>query len=311
MPPQLTLLVATALLLGHPDHAVAQRTVGVFGEGTVTRAGETVFRGQFSPDGSEFWFFRKVRPDAEDYRIFRVRREGSGWSRPDPVHFGGPSDSEMYPTPTPDGRGLVFTSYRPLPGDTSAHPNANLWYVARRGDAWSEPVFMRASTPANYESQPWFDADGGLHFTSTSPDWQHQYTRRVQPGFDPRTASWLEDPLLAPWRDWRRDLEVVHATPSPDGALMVLEIVSIEPSGRRGTSDLWVAARHGTAWSEPVPLGPAVNGPGYEAFAVFTPGGESLLFVRRFEQYLEVPVEEIRVLLRESASGGAPRPPHP
>ena len=28
---------------------------------------------------------------------------------------------------------MVFSSYRPAPGDTSAHPSAYLWYVEREG----------------------------------------------------------------------------------------------------------------------------------------------------------------------------------
>ena len=40
----------------------------------------TVYRGTFSPDGEELWYFRKVSADprAEDYRIFVSRRGPAG-----------------------------------------------------------------------------------------------------------------------------------------------------------------------------------------------------------------------------------------
>jgi WD40-like Beta Propeller Repeat len=303
--PPFTSLIAAVLVCASSAPASAQLRVTVFGEGTITARGQSVYRGQFSRDGSEFWFFRKVRPDAEDYRIFVARRTDSGWSEPTQVSFGGPTQSEMYPTPSPAGQRIVFTTYRPVPGDTSDHANANLWYVDRRGGEWSDPVLMRgASTLSNYESQPWFDPAGTLHFTTTTPDWRRQMKRQLAAGADPATARWQSDPLIEPWADWRAGYEVVHATPSPDGELMILEIVPVDASGRRGTSDLWVSVRRGSAWSDPVRLGEAVNTPAYEAFAVFTPDGETLLFARAFEQYLQVPAAQIREVAASSPTPG-------
>ncbi len=291
-----TVFIAAGLTFSAPVSG-QQLDVTGFGEGTISRAGDNVFRGRLSPDGSEFWFFRKVRPDAEDYRIFVSRRGDAGWTEPTGVYFGGPDESEMYPTPTPDGRGLVFTSYRAVPGDTTEHPNANLWYVERQGSGWGDPVLMRgASTLAHYESGPWFDASGGLHFSSTTPDWRTQHKRQVAAGTDLVAAEWQSDPLIDPWRDFRDGYVVVHGSPSPGGDLMVLEVVPVEPSGRRGTSDLWVSARVGSGWSDPVSLGDAVNTPAFESFAGFTPDGRTLLFVRQFEEYLQVPADQLRAV---------------
>jgi len=44
-----------------------------------------------------------------------------GWSEAERVDLGG-EFSDLYPTLTHDGQRLAFTSYRPFPGDTSAHP---------------------------------------------------------------------------------------------------------------------------------------------------------------------------------------------
>jgi hypothetical protein len=289
------LVTAFAGLAGFASFVEAQSNVSVFGPGTISKAESNVFRGQFSPDGQEFWFFRKVREGAEDYRIFVSRRSAGSWTEPVQISFGGPNESEMYPALSPDGQRLVFTSYRAVAGDTSDHPNANLWFVERRGDGWSEPVLMRgASTLDHYESQPWFDSSGALRFSSTTPDWRRQEKRQVPAGADLATARWQADPILAPWRNWRSDHEVRHGNPSPDGSLMVLEVAPIDAQGRAGTTDLWISARQGAQWSEPRRLGESVNSPGFEAFVVFTPDGETMLFAREFRQYYQVPVAELR-----------------
>jgi hypothetical protein len=100
-----------------------------------------VYRGTFTPDGDTLYYFRKVTHGAEDYRIFRAHRAGGSWSEPERVDLGG-DYSDLYPALTPDGHRMVFSSYRPVSGDTSAHPSAYLWYVQREGDSWGGPVFM-------------------------------------------------------------------------------------------------------------------------------------------------------------------------
>jgi hypothetical protein len=68
---------------------------------------------------------------------------------------------------------MVFSSYRPAPGDTSSHPGAYLWYVEREGASWGTPVFRAdASEWAHYHSQPIFDARGDLHFSRS--DWDYR-----------------------------------------------------------------------------------------------------------------------------------------
>src|SRR5690349_6066545 len=97
-------------------------------------ATDNVFRGTFAPDGRTFLFFRKVAAnrDDEDYRILQSRLVNGRWTAPTRVTLGG-EFSDLYPTISPDGRRLVFSSYRPVPGDTTSHRNAHLWYVDRVG----------------------------------------------------------------------------------------------------------------------------------------------------------------------------------
>ena len=139
-------------------------------------ATDNVFRGTFAPDGRTFFFFRKVAKnrDDEDYRILESRLVSGRWTAPTRVSLGG-DYSDLYPTISPDGRRMVFSSYRPARGDTSSHRNAHLWYADRSGDGWGTPVFMgKASLLGYYNSGPQFLSDGSVHWNATTPDWRSQ-----------------------------------------------------------------------------------------------------------------------------------------
>lgn len=255
----------------------------VFAPGTVSVEGGNVYRGAFSPDGREFWFFRKVTEGAEDYRIFVSRTGDAGWDAPERVLLGG-EFSELYPSISPDGTRIIFASYRPVPGDTSDHPNANLWYADREPDgSWGEPVLMAAaSTLANYDNNPRFRPDGAIEFGSTTPDWSTS-TRMVTRWTGTEYGPAEPDPLMEAWAGWRADAVVSSATLSPEGALAILDVRERDAEGRLGPSDLWYSRRVEQGWTDPRPLAGGVNTPeAYENFAVFSPDGREILFVRDF-----------------------------
>ena len=296
MVPSLRFVGVAALLLTltSPRPAPGQleeppTTAVVFAPGTVSVEGGNVFRGAFSPDGREFWFFRKVTEGEEDYRIFVSRRtEEAGWGQPEKVLLGG-EYSELYPSISPDGGRMVFASYRPIPGDTSDHPNAHLWYVDRNPDgSWGTPVFMSApSTLANYDNNPRFRPDGSIEFGSTTPDWSTN-TRHVTRWAGTRYVPAEPDTTLNAWSEWSDDVVVSHVTLSPDGALAIFDVRHRNEEGL-GTSDLWFSRLEDGDWSDPEPLEGGVNTPeDFENFAVFTPDGRELLFVRGFHLYWRI-----------------------
>lgn len=254
---------------------------------TLADSGVT-FRGTFSADGREFWFFRKVSadPHAEDYRVFVSRRQEAGWSAPERVDLGG-DYSDLYPARSPDGRWLAFTSYRRMPGDTLAKPNAGLWAAEHAADGgWKPPIPLTAATRIGaYQSQPVFGRDGRLYFRRTSPDWDTT-TNLVTALFGAPTAY---DPAER-WMRWRDDLQVWGGSPTPDGQMVLLEVSPRVPGERRGQpSDLWVSRHRGGTWETPVPLVAGVNTEhGWENFATVTPDGCDLVFVRDFSAFYRV-----------------------
>jgi len=102
-------LVAAALFSGKAT--IAQEST-LFAEGAVSFHDSSVFRGSFSPDGNSFYFFRKVAPTWEQYRIFKSVKLGEEWSIPVQLDFSGTEESELYPNVSPDGNWIVYSSGR-------------------------------------------------------------------------------------------------------------------------------------------------------------------------------------------------------
>ncbi|HEU5039487.1 MAG TPA: PQQ-dependent sugar dehydrogenase, partial [Gemmatimonadales bacterium] len=262
--------------------------------GPETVSAGNVFRGALTPDGDTLYFFKNVTPGQEDYRIFRAHRARNGWSAPARVTLGG-DFSDLYPAIAPDGRRMVFSSYRPAPGDTSAHPSAYLWYVERSDSTgpWGEPVFMAdANEWAHYHAQPTFTASGALYFNRSGWDYEghsEHLTRWDGRRFGPpdTSAAWL-----ALSRRTKPGQHLYETTPGYDGTYQLLMIGAREGDGSRaGAPDIHVARRTPTGWSDPTPLAGGVNTTGTENFPFYGREGRDLLFVRDFERILRVPLD--------------------
>lgn len=257
----------------------------------------SVYRGSFAPDGRALYFFKQVVPDREEYRIFVSRLVAGRWAAPERILLGG-EYSDLYPAISKDGKRMVFSSYRPVPGDASAKPNAHLWTVERKGDGWGEPVFLATvSTLGHYHSWVELGRDGALYFRRTTPDWQTTETL---------FSHWNGNAFGAPakfapverWKDWRPDVRIVGGSPSPDGNAIFLDVATQNPKTRRGASDIWVSLRRGNDWSEPKPLGAGVNSDGYDVFPFFSRDGKTLYFVRDFTAFYRIPLKDVLKTVR-------------
>ena len=222
-------------------------------------------------------------PDAEDYRLFRSHRAARGWAPAEQVTLGVEA-SDLYPAFTPDGRQLVFASYRRAPGDTSVHPSASLWVAERTADGLGAPQPITALlAPGFYFSQPSILPDGSLQFQRTTPDWRSTVTMLASP----TGGTWRDpvpDSLVMRWVGWRKDLHVWGGERTPDGRAVVLEVADLDTlTAKTGQTDLWVSVREDTTWSEPRRLGQLVNSPTMtDNFAWFTPDGCSLVWTLGF-----------------------------
>ena len=272
---------------GEPESAVEPFNNDLF-------ASDNVFRGTFAPDGRTFLFFRKVaqNPRDEDYRIFESRLVDGGWTRPIRVSLGG-EFSDLYPTITPDGRRMIFASYRPAPGDTASHRNAHLWYADRQGDGWATPVFMgKPNFLGHYNHAPIALADGSVFFAATTPDWRTQRTYLTR--WNGREYSTAEPYELADrWKNWRSDVAIWSARPSPDGSFALIEVSQLNAEQRRLPADLYVSFKRGADWSDPQPLQGGVNSGATENFAMVSPDMKQLVFVRDFSGFYRADLAKV------------------
>jgi hypothetical protein len=292
MPPLPLLLLA--LQAGVPAAcADAPRTAEPFAP--VLRDSARLFRGTFSADGRTLYYFRKLALDREDYRIYVSRLQNERWTPGERLSLGG-EFSDLYPSVSPDGSRLVFASYRPAPGDTSAEPNAYLWYADREGSGWGPPRFIApAARFGEYHSGPLIDSSKSITFSRTSADWRtsgRMATSWTGSGYAP--ASPLADDPAARWKTWRaNELYVWGGLGSPRGNFVLLDVSRLDARGRRGPADVWVTLLRNGEWSEPVPAGGEVNRAGYENFLVFHPDGCSIVFVRDFSSFHRISIEAL------------------
>jgi len=272
-----------------PQTQKQQISPELFGAGVLS-VGE-IYRGTFTPDGRGFYFFKKITPNQEDYRIFVSRLVSGKWTTPERVNLGG-DFSDLYPSISKDGKRMAFSSYRPAPGDTSAKPNAHLWYVDRKGDGWGEPVFMAAANGlGHYHSWVDFNGDSVIYFRRTTSDWRSNETL---------ITRWNGKEFTSPtpyeaaerWKRRHGDMRIAGGSPSPDGNVIFLDVATHNPKTGRGASDIWVSFRKGRDWTEPKPLGAGVNADGYDVFPFFSPDGKEMYFVRDFAAFYRIPLKE-------------------
>lgn len=251
-----------------------------------------VFRGSVSPDGNSLYFFRKMDPRAEDYRIFRTDRRDGKWSPAVRVNLGG-EHSDLYPSISRDGNLMVFASYRKAPGDASEKPNAHIWLTKRVGDGWSEPELVENVNRLGwYHSWVEFGPDGSIHFRRTSPDWSQTETLVARPNGNGFSAPVPFEPVTR-WQGWRKDVDVEGGSPGPNGELVFLNVRSRDPFSGRLATDIWVTRKGDGRWSEPKPLGPTINLAGIDLFQFFSKDGRTMYFIRDFDRIYSFPMDEV------------------
>lgn len=251
-----------------------------------------LFRGTFSPDGRTLYYFRKVTAGTEDYRIYTSRKTPNGWSAPVRLDLGG-EVSDLYPSLSPDGKRLVFVSYRPAPSDTSREPNGYLWYSDRTGDGWGPPIFIGAASQlGTYHSGPVIARDYSIHFHRTSADWRTKWsleTRWNGKAYEPAQPA-VDEALIDRWKGWQNGKYHIWGATLPRPDLLLIEMSEKNAAGRPQPPELWISRQQGTEWSEPVLAGGGVNTPAPENFFSLTPDGCGLLFVRDFSQFYIVSI---------------------
>jgi hypothetical protein len=242
------------------------------------------WKGCFSADYSTFYFFRKESNEGEDYRIYMSELKDDQWEQPVKIGFSD-SSSDLYPISSPSfTNGLVFISYRRIPGDSSKKPNANFWFSELKNKQWQTPEPIKAANMIhNYNSQPSVVLTGSIYFTSDLPDWSktQTYSMEFKDGtyqppkpFDFVNQLREQDTTKTYW-------EIAMAA---NEQYMIMTISEKEKEAK-----LYISYLEGAGWTNPKYLGDLLDCDMAGNFPYFTPDGEFLLFTKDFSGFYILP----------------------
>ena len=250
----------------------------------------------FTPDLRTAYFVLWHAPDytrpatsIQELYVTRWSDASGSWSEPERVTATAGWRTD-WPHVSPDGR-LFLSSNKPHDGhyrypDGRPADDFDLWAADLDADGDLEaatlsplrsPYLNRQKTPENArigyvhnETAPRTDLEGRLYF----------WTERLDDGGGRRdlylaepdgTGAWRE-PELLPFNTSARESGVAA---DPGGRWI---IIASEGRGGAGHSDLFVVARDGEGWAEPVNLGPEVNTRHREDSPEVSPDGRALFF---------------------------------
>lgn len=145
----------------------------IFAPGIISREYRAEWGIAASPDGTEFYYTQRRRPD-HGGRIWFLSYDNGGWTVPEPAAFTYDSKNlfsmeafEYEPHISPDGGMIYYGSKRPLPGHDDCHPDFLYWTCHRQKDGWGQPRLLGDRIN---DMKPMFvsqASNGTLYFTNT------------------------------------------------------------------------------------------------------------------------------------------------
>lgn len=258
---------------------------------SINKSVSNMYKPCWGPDNKTLYFFQKQ--GKEDYRIYETVKNGNEWSTPTVVNIGDSTESNLYPTISPDGKRLVFTSYRENPIGYTA--NAYIWMATKKGDGWSAPVFLKElNKDDHYYSNLAFTNDGKLIYRETSADWSDSKTYVATPA----KKGFENTQIYAPVENWKNELDGYYlwgGIPHPNEDIIILDVSALNKNGDKLPSDQWISYKDGENWTAPKPIGKGVNQKGsWDTFPFFNAAADTLYFVRDFESIHSIAVSLIR-----------------
>lgn len=140
----------------------------IFAPGFISHPATVEYSASFSPDGTEFFFTRRV---GQAQNLYETHLVDGIWSDPAPVAFTAGYRAHE-PHITLDNATLYFGWFRPLPEGVPHDMDYGIWAVDRLAEGWSEPRYVGLGMHVSS------DLSGQLYVTdlSTSPHSLSQVT---------------------------------------------------------------------------------------------------------------------------------------
>ena len=228
----------------------------------------------FSRDYNELFY--QMRGRQFNTFIFHMKKENDTWSTPEMAFFSGINGyNDDYPSFSPDGNKLFFNSNRPIELEGLVQTKADIWYLQKKGESWSEPIHI--SSPVNsdtYESTPSISLNGNLYFESNrdseNNDWgifMSKFENEVY-----QKPEKLPAPIDS-------DKYEGHVFIAPDESYILFDS---NREGGYGDLDIYVSFNINGNWSEAFNLGDKINTYSHEVAPTVSPD-EKYLFYTTFK----------------------------
>ena len=262
-------------------HYIGQKLPGmtpeIFAPGIVSTDKDEI-NAVFSPDGKEFYFsrdtYKNISKAGRDYTILSMKEEARGWTKPEIVPFAGEyMNGDM--CISSDNRFLFYCSDRPLREGENRKEDADIWFVERKKDGWSEPI--NAGTEINSDKNEWYPSitkKGIIYFSSQKQGFGGSDIHRAK-FIDGKFES--SENIGEPVNSEYNEGDVFIA--SDESYLIVVS--SNRPAGL-GSGDLYISfKRTDGSWSEPANMGEPINTSSLEYCPMVSPDGKYLFFTSR------------------------------
>ena len=222
----------------------------------------------FSADGQTVLWTVMEMPSYHT-RILQMDFVNGKWSQPYSPSFCDSTANEVYPSFSPDGMDLYFSSSRKMnDSDTLAKGN-RLWKVKKNSNGWDTPFLLDTVVSKGGEYACSAAENGNLYFTFgpfRSPDWNiyktelsnNKYSRPVKLSLN--GGDYEDGPFVA-----------------PDESYIIFE--SKRPESINGSTDLFICFKNKDGqWSDPKNMSPTINSSFDERFSRVSPDGNYLFF---------------------------------
>jgi Tol biopolymer transport system component len=222
----------------------------------------------FSPDG-KIVLWAVMQMPTYHTSILEMKFENGEWSSKQSPSFSDSTSNEVYPSFSPDGQTLYFSSDRKTSSSDTTFKGNRLWKVERNENNWGDPVLLDTLISKGGEYASSITEKGNLYFTKgphRSPDWNIHVSNKTDVGYSTPTAlafnstGYEDGPFVA-----------------PDESYIIFE--SQRQESIDGSIDLFICFKNkDVQWSEPKNMGAKINSSFSERFSRVSPDGKYLFF---------------------------------
>jgi hypothetical protein len=245
------------------------RVAQLFAPGIVTTNSYEHSAPAFSPEGNVVLW--TVLDTVYRAYILEMKFENGSWSKPGKPAFADTTADDYYPSFSPDGKKLFFSSRRKVPAGYPEGGDIRIWEVERNRYGWGTPVPFDTTISKGQDYAHSMTKNGTLYFSSAlggGTNWNIRksekvngsYTKPVPLPYSINSVGYEEGPCIA-----------------PDESFLIFE--SQRPEGIDSYLGLYISFKDDDGrWGMPVNMGPKINSGKGERFARISPDGKYLFF---------------------------------